>query len=87
MLALLASKGVAPAKAVLFPNWVDGSAISPLSTISPFRAELGLAPDAVVVLYSGNMGAKQGLELLPKVAALLAERPDIQLQLVCRGAR
>ena len=31
---------------------------------SPFKAELGLPPDAVVALYSGNMGAKQGLEVM-----------------------
>lgn len=86
MLTLVGSKGVAPGKAVLFPNWVDIAAISPLSRASPFRAELGLAPDAVVVLYSGNMGSKQGLELLPQVAALLVDRPDIQFVFCGDGA-
>ena len=47
---------------------------------------LGLAPDAVVVLYSGNMGAKQGLELLPQLARLLALRPDIQFVFCGNGA-
>ncbi len=50
------------------------------------RAELGLELDAVVVLYSGNMGAKQGLELLPRVAALLADRPEIQFVFCGSGA-
>lgn len=86
MLALVGRKGVAPGKALLFPNWVDISAISPLRSASPFRAELGLAPDAVVVLYSGNMGRKQGLELLPQVAALLVDRPDIQFVFCGNGA-
>ncbi len=86
MLALLGSKGMASGKAVLFPNWVDISAIAPLRAASPFRAELGLTPDAVVVLYSGNMGAKQGLELLPQVAALLVGRPDIQFVFCGAGA-
>ncbi len=86
MLALLASKGVAPRKAVLFPNWVDISAISPLSKVSPFRAELGLSPDSVVVLYSGNMGNKQGLDLLPQVAGLLVERREIQFVFCGAGA-
>ena len=31
---------------------------------------MGITPDAVVALYSGNMGAKQGLELLADVARL-----------------
>lgn len=86
MLALLGSKGVAPGNAVLFPNWVDISAITPLGRASPFRAELGLAPDAVVVLYSGNMGRKQGLELLPQVVAMLVDRPDIQFVFCGNGA-
>ena len=70
----LLDKGVLPAKAVLAPNWVDISAITPMPTgqAAPgsFRAELGIAPDAVVALYSGNMGGKQGLELLADVAKL-----------------
>ena len=86
MLALAGGKGVAPGNAVLFPNWVDVSAITPLSRASPFRAELGLAQDAVVVLYSGNMGRKQGLELLPQVAAMLVDRPDIQFVFCGNGA-
>jgi len=86
MVALLGAKGVAPGKAVLFPNWVDISAVSPLCGPSPFRAELGLASDAVVVLYSGNMGSKQGLELLPTVAGLLVDRLDIQFVFCGNGA-
>lgn len=37
---------------------------------SRYRAELGIAADAVVALYSGNMGWKQGLEILAQVARL-----------------
>lgn len=81
----LLDKGVAPARAVLAPNWVDISAITPgglgmrhgsrvepgmTGFVNPFRSELGIAPDAVVALYSGNMGGKQGLELLADVAKL-----------------
>ena len=73
----LLNKGVAPARAVLAPNWVDVSAIKPEGDGLPrcarndgFKAELGIAPDAVVALYSGNMGGKQGLELLADVARL-----------------
>ncbi len=44
---------------------------------SGYRAELGIAPDAVVALYSGNMGAKQGLELLAEVAKAIAARAPL----------
>jgi colanic acid biosynthesis glycosyl transferase WcaI len=73
------SKGVAPARVVHFPNWVDIKRITPLNRPSTYRAELGLAPDAVVALYSGNMGNKQGLEVLVEVARLLQDDPGIQL--------
>ena len=62
------AKGSIPARVSYFPNWVDISDISPLVWPSPYRAELGLADDAVVALYSGNMGNKQGLEIMADVA-------------------
>ncbi|GAB7522871.1 WcaI family glycosyltransferase [Paraburkholderia sp. 2C] len=74
-------KGVPRNKVVHFANWVDTSAIHPLDAQAgakiPLRAELDIPADATVVLYSGNMGAKQGLEVLGSVALSLAGRSDI----------
>lgn len=78
MLARLESKGVDPQRTLLFPNWVDTDVIHPLSTPSPFRHELGISPDQVVVLYSGNMGRKQGLEILAEVAQQSSGDPTIR---------
>lgn len=41
-------------------------------SVASYRAELGIPDSAVVALYSGNMGMKQGLEVLPEAARLLA---------------
>jgi colanic acid biosynthesis glycosyl transferase WcaI len=71
MLERAVCKGVVQAKAVLFPNWVDISDISPDSNIGIHRAELGIDDDTIVALYSGNMGAKQGLEILSQAAERL----------------
>jgi colanic acid biosynthesis glycosyl transferase WcaI len=60
-------KGVPLHKSILFPNWVDIDAIHPLSGPNRFRIELGLE-DKLILLYSGNMGNKQGLELLAPLA-------------------
>ena len=72
MQALAEKKRLSPGDVVLFPNWVDLAAVSVLDRLSPgpaaYRAQLGLGPEAVVALYSGNMGAKQGLELLAQAA-------------------
>lgn len=65
------AKGIALERLEFFPNWVDLAGIRPLNTVSPYRASLGIAPDAVVALYSGNMGAKQGLEILAAAARSL----------------
>jgi colanic acid biosynthesis glycosyl transferase WcaI len=86
MLGRAQAKGVDPARLVSFPNWVDISAIQPLAGPSPYRAELGIAPDAVVALYSGNMGGKQGLEVLADAARLLQDAPQVQFVLCGNGA-
>lgn len=77
------AKGVTTERVLRFPNWVDISGITPLAEFSSYRAELGLAPDAVVALYSGNMGNKQGLEILADLARLLQD--DSRIQFVFGG--
>ncbi|MGJ7542780.1 glycosyltransferase WbuB [Variovorax sp. LT1R16] len=77
MLERASAKGVQATRLLSFPNWADISAIRPLAGPSPYRAELGIADDAMVALYAGNMGAKQGLELLADLALQLRARPDI----------
>lgn len=62
------TKGVAAERAVLFPNWVDIEAIYPLTGENSLRKDLGLTEDKIVLLYSGNMGGKQGLEMLGPLA-------------------
>ncbi len=82
MLARALAKGVASRRVVLFPNWVAisglGAGDSGLSRFSQggYRAELGIAADAVVALYSGNMGGKQGLETLVQAATLCYRNPS-----------
>lgn len=70
MLDLALAKGVDPGRALLLPNWIDVNAIAPRSG-GDYRAELGIPADAVVALYSGNMGGKQGLQTLADVARRL----------------
>lgn len=83
MLDKLGFKGVARSQAVLFPNWVDCSKVYPLNHVSPLRDTFGIAPDEVVLLYSGNMGQKQGLEMIIAAARLL--HADTRLRFVMCG--
>ncbi|AFL89428.1 glycosyltransferase [Terriglobus roseus DSM 18391] len=87
MVERLLRKGVPAPHTVLFPNWVDVDQVQPSPEGSPnrFRSELGLG-GKVVLLYSGNMGSKQGLELLPAVARALADDPSVHFLFCGDGA-
>jgi colanic acid biosynthesis glycosyl transferase WcaI len=86
MVERLATKGVDPARSVLFPNWVDTSIIYPMSVPSPLRQELQISSRSTVALYSGSMGKKQGLELLIEASRRLAYRTDIQFVFCGNGS-
>jgi colanic acid biosynthesis glycosyl transferase WcaI len=77
MVERLLQKGVSQGRICYFPNWVDISRFKPTSTSGAYRVRLGIAPDAVVALFSGTLGGKQGLMAIPAAAALLAARKDI----------
>jgi colanic acid biosynthesis glycosyl transferase WcaI len=84
MLGLLATKKVAAAQTRLFPNWVDLERIRPLPHPTLLRVR-HFKEDETVVLYSGNMGAKQGLETLVETANLLAASGDDKIRFVFCG--
>jgi colanic acid biosynthesis glycosyl transferase WcaI len=77
MVERVLQKGVSEGRIRYFPNWVDISHIKPTATSETYRARLGIAADAVVVLFSGTLGRKQGLMAIPAAAGLLAARDDI----------
>lgn len=72
----LRAKGVKDSQAMSFPNWVDMDLIRPIARNNPLRAELGIRESTRVLLYSGNMGEKQGLEVILDVARQFCESED-----------
>ena len=86
MLDKAREKGVDERRLRMFRNWVDISSLRPIEGVSEYRARLGIPADASVALYSGNMGAKQGLELLSEVARLLQSRADLHFVFCGNGA-
>jgi colanic acid biosynthesis glycosyl transferase WcaI len=64
-------KGIPEDKYINLPNWVDVDFIQPLTNAQSLREELGFKPRDKIVLYSGNMGEKQGLEVILNVAEKL----------------
>lgn len=64
------------------PNFVDTEAIVPLDRFTDYRSELGLG-SGPVVLYAGNVGFSQSLELVLGAAAAL---PDVRFLINGDGA-
>jgi len=82
MHARLLHKGVDSSRAVLVPNWVQVAALASATAAqcAAMRQRLGVPTNAVLALYSGNMGAKQGLEILADVAKQLLAQLDYALE-------
>lgn len=53
---------------------------------SSLRASFGLPPDRFIGLYAGNLGAKQGLEILLQAAERLEQSPDVLIVICGDGA-
>jgi colanic acid biosynthesis glycosyl transferase WcaI len=79
-------KGVRSENYFMLPNWVDIALIKPLLIEQSLKAKLGFQPTDKIALYSGNIGEKQGLEILPEVARLLQDRPNIKIVIFGEGA-
>lgn len=72
-------KGVREENYFMLPNWVDVQLIRPLLVEQSLKNQLGFQSTDRIALYSGNIGEKQGLEILPDVAQLLQDQPDIKI--------
>ncbi|WP_337082194.1 colanic acid biosynthesis fucosyltransferase WcaI [Escherichia coli] len=70
-------KGVAPEKVIFFPNWSEVSRFRevPETLVMALRQRLGLPDERKIILYSGNIGEKQGLESVITAAEQLREQP------------
>jgi colanic acid biosynthesis glycosyl transferase WcaI len=86
MIERLQDKGVQQNRRVLFPNWVDLDHVFPLPAEPSLRGEWGVSDSEIVVLYSGNMGEKQGLEILIDAASRLKDSKTIRFILCGEGA-
>lgn len=77
--------GVPKERIYEFRNWANIDQIKPIDRPSVFRTNWNIA-SKYVALYSGNLGNKQGIEIIPEVARLLAERRDLTFVVCGNGA-
>jgi len=80
----LAAKGVPSHKIEVIENWVDTDFYRPCEPDPALAERLGMA-GRFNVLYAGNIGLMQGLGSLLDAAALLRDRPEIQICLAGDG--
>lgn len=60
----LAAKCSTRRPVALFPNWADVTSMRPWAGPNRYRQQWGIDDHTLVVMYSGNLGRKQGVEVL-----------------------
>jgi colanic acid biosynthesis glycosyl transferase WcaI len=86
MLKNAQDKGVDPEKLLFFPNWADTHFVTPDIDGSTMRREFGFTAEDKIVLYAGNIGAKQGLEIVIDAAQDLSSQSSVKFVFVGTGA-
>ncbi|QES87996.1 WcaI family glycosyltransferase [Rhizosphaericola mali] len=69
MIDKIKKKNIQDTPVLNFPNWVDNKVIYPISKENSLRSKLGFSQEDIILLYSGNLGEKQGLEIMVHVAS------------------
>jgi len=85
MLARAESKGVDANMLKLFPNWSEVHRFRCRERSSTLLSGLGVESTKKVVLYAGNIGQKQGLEILIHAAKVLEVRSEIFFLIIGDG--
>ncbi len=84
MIAKLHEKNVSEHQTVELRNWANLESVTPLESPSLLKKELGITTP-YIALYSGNLANKQGLEILPQMAAYLKDRKDLTIAICGDG--
>jgi len=71
-----------PKNIVFFPNWVDTETFYPLANRHSLKEKWGYEQQDQIVLYSGSLGEKQGIDSLIRIAAQLRDKKNIQF-IIC----
>jgi len=69
----------------LFPNWADTDIFYPLKDRHAIKHKWGFLPEDKILMYSGSIGEKQGLEMLLDVAAKLDHHRQIKFVICGTG--
>lgn len=79
-------KGVAAEKLIFFPNWTEIDRFANVDKSTSIHKDIGIEPHKKIILYSGNMGEKQGLEIVVNVAKQMSLNTEVHFVMVGDGA-
>ncbi|MFC5694258.1 glycosyltransferase WbuB [Pseudomonas sp. GCM10022186] len=86
MLQRARQKGVPPEDLLFFPNWSEVGRFRDVDRSPSMLERLDVSLSKKVLLYSGNIGEKQGLETVIEAAERLQHRHDLVFLIVGEGA-
>ena len=76
---LVEEKGIPADKVVVVYNWVDSDAVVPIKKEeNPLFEEFGLSRDNFHVVYAGNLGNAQNINIVVDAAARLRDNEDVE---------
>ncbi|MBC7450150.1 MAG: WcaI family glycosyltransferase [Cytophagales bacterium] len=79
-------KGIPENKYIMLPNWAETHIITPLTKEQSMRDELGITKETKVILYSGNLGEKQGVDIIVDAAHELRAMTNVVFLIAGEGA-
>jgi colanic acid biosynthesis glycosyl transferase WcaI len=85
MLYLLKEKGVEKDKIIYWPNWIGMKDFSNLHTTGNFRRKNSIPDKTKIIAYAGNVGLKQGLQILIELSGQYTDRDDLLFLIIGEG--
>jgi colanic acid biosynthesis glycosyl transferase WcaI len=82
----LVAKGVPQEKLGIYYNWIDVEATARPRPAGRFRSQHPGFQDKFLVAYAGNIGIKQGVDVMVDLAAALADDPGVHFLIIGDGA-
>ena len=84
----LVSRGVPKEKLFLVYNWIDSSSIIPVEDKdNPLFEEFGISKDKFRVVYAGNLGNAQNIDIIIDAASILRENESIEFIIFGSGGK
>lgn len=82
----LQEKGVPEQRLGIYYNWIDVAKAGAPRISGRFRNKVGIPNEKFLVAYAGNIGIKQGVDVLVDLAAAMQEVPEVHFLIVGDGA-